>query len=174
MDDECLGLFRERDAWYVPTLGITHLTPGQATTRWEKEWVEQRALSPDLVKRAEDAAEEHRGWFRRALAAGVKMAVGSDVRPVREGALLELGLWVKAGATPWQTLQAATRHAAAVSGVGDELGTIEPGKLADLIVVRENPLDDIDNVRTLEMVFKGGRLVADHRGGDGGAPRRST
>jgi imidazolonepropionase-like amidohydrolase len=172
MDDECLGLFRERDAWYVPTLGITHLTPGQATTRWEKEWVEQRALSPDLVKRAEDAAEEHREWFRRALAAGVKMAVGSDVRPVREGALLELGLWVKAGATPWQTLQGATRHAAAVSGVGDDLGTIEPGKLADLIAVRDNPLDDIDNVRTLEMVFKGGRLVADHRGGDGGGPRR--
>jgi imidazolonepropionase-like amidohydrolase len=172
MDDECLGLFRERDAWYVPTLGITHLTPGQATTRWEKEWVEQRALSPDLVKRAEDAAEEHREWFRRALAAGVKMAVGSDVRPVREGALLELGLWVKAGATPWQTLQGATRHAAAVSGVGDDLGTIEPGKLADLIAVRDNPLDEIDNVRTLEMVFKGGRLVADHRGGDGGGPRR--
>jgi imidazolonepropionase-like amidohydrolase len=173
MDDECLGLFRERDAWYIPTLGITHLTPGQATTRWEKEWVEQRALPPDLVKRAEDAVEEHRGWFRRALAAGVKMALGSDVRPVRDGALLELGLWVKAGATPWQTLQAATRHAAEVSGMGDDVGTIETGKLADLIVVRENPLDDIDNVRTLEMVFKGGRLVADHRG-DGGEPRRPT
>jgi imidazolonepropionase-like amidohydrolase len=171
MDDECLDLFRERDAWYVPTLGITHLTPGQATTRWEKQWVEQRGLAPDLVRRAEDAVEEHRGWFRRALAGGVKMALGSDVRPVRDGALLELGLWVKAGATPWQTLQAATKHAAAVSGVGDDLGTIETSKLADLIVVRDNPLDDIDNVRTLEMVFKGGRLVADHRGDDGG-PRR--
>ena len=95
MDDECLALFREHDAWYVPTLGITHLTPGQATTRWEKQWVEQRGLSPDLVKRAEDAVDEHRAWFRRALAAGLKMAVGSDVRPVRDGALLELGLWVK-------------------------------------------------------------------------------
>ena len=42
---------------------------------------------------------------------------------------------------------------------------IEVGKLADLIVVREKPLDDIDNVRALAMVFKGGRLVADHRGG---------
>jgi imidazolonepropionase-like amidohydrolase len=163
MDDECLALFRERDAWYVPTLGITHLTPGQATTPWEKQWVEQRALPPDLVKRAEDAVDEHRTWFRRALMAGIKMALGSDVRPVREGALLELGLWVKSGATPWQTLQAATRHAAAVSGVGDDLGTIEAGKLADLIVVQDNPLEDIDNVRTLRLVFKGGRLVADHR-----------
>lgn len=163
MDDECLALFRERDAWYVPTLGITHLTPGQATTPWEKQWVEQRALSPDLVARAEDAVDEHRTWFRRALAAGLKMALGSDVRPVRDGALLELGLWVKSGATPWQTLQAATRYAADVSGVGHELGTIETGKLADLIVVRENPLDDIHHVRTLQMVFRGGRLVADHR-----------
>jgi imidazolonepropionase-like amidohydrolase len=168
MDEECLRLFRERDAWYVPTLGITHLTPGQATTPWEKQWVEQRGLTPDLVQRAEDAVEEHRAWFRRALAAGVKMALGSDVRPVREGALLELGLWVKAGATPWQTLQAATRHAAALCGVERDLGTVEAGKLADLIVVRDNPLDDIDHVRTLEMVFKGGRLVADHRAREGG------
>lgn len=163
MDDECLTLFRERDAWYVPTLGITHLTPGQATTRWEKAWVAQRALTPDLVKRAEDAVEEHRAWFRRALTAGIKMAVGSDVRPVREGALLELGLWVKSGATPWQTLQAATKHAAAVSGLGHEVGTVEAGKLADLIVVRDNPLDDIDNVRSLLLVVKNGRVVADHR-----------
>jgi imidazolonepropionase-like amidohydrolase len=159
MDEECVALFRERDAWYVPTLGITHLTPGQATTRWEKEWVARRALTPDLIERAEAAVDEHRAWFRRALAAGVKMALGSDVRPVREGALLELGLWVKAGATPWQTLQAATKHAAEVSGMGADLGTVEPGKWADLIVVRDNPLDDVDGVRTLLMVFRGGRRV---------------
>jgi imidazolonepropionase-like amidohydrolase len=125
--------------------------------------VEQRALTPDLIRRAEDAVDEHRAWFRRALAAGLKMAVGSDVRPVREGALLELGLWVKSGATPWQTLQGATKHAAEVSGLGHELGTVEAGKLADLIVVHDNPLDDIDNVRSLRLVVKGGRLVADHR-----------
>jgi imidazolonepropionase-like amidohydrolase len=170
MDDECLSLLRGREAWYVPTLGITHLTPGQATSPWEKQWVERRGLTPDLIARAEAAAGEHRAWFRRALQEGVKMALGSDVRPVCDGALLELGLWVKAGATPWQTLQAATRHAAELCGVGRDLGTIEAGKLADLIAVRENPLDDIDNVRTLELVFKGGRLVADHRAG--GAPRR--
>jgi imidazolonepropionase-like amidohydrolase len=163
MDDECLALFRERGAWYVPTLGITHLTPSQATSPWEKQWVEQRALTPDLITRAEDAVDEHRGWFRKALAAGLKMAVGSDVRPVREGALLELGLWVKSGATTWQTLQGATKHAAEVSGLGHVLGTVEAGKLADLIVLRDNPLDDIDHVRSLQLVFKDGRLVADHR-----------
>jgi imidazolonepropionase-like amidohydrolase len=85
------------------------------------------------------------------------------VRPVVEGALLELGLWVRDGATPWQTLVAATRHAAEVSGLGAEVGTVEVGKLADLIVVRDNPLDDIDNVRSLLLVVKGGEIVADHR-----------
>jgi imidazolonepropionase-like amidohydrolase len=164
MDEECLALFRERGAWYVPTLGITQLTPSQARTRWEREWVAARGLPPDLAARADAAAEEHRHWFRRALDAGVKMACGSDVRPVRQGALLELGLWVRAGATPWQTLVAATRHAAEVSGAGRDLGTVEVGKLADLIAVGDNPLDDVDAVRSLRLVWRRGRLVADHRG----------
>jgi imidazolonepropionase-like amidohydrolase len=163
MDDECLTLFREREAWYVPTLGITHLTPSQARTPWEKRWVEQRGLTADLIRRAESAVEEHRHWFQRALAAGVKMALGSDVRPVVEGALLELGLWVRDGATPWQALVAATRHAAEVSGLGADLGTVETGKLADLIAVRDNPLEDVGSVRSLLLVIKGGEIVADHR-----------
>jgi imidazolonepropionase-like amidohydrolase len=163
MDEDCIQLFLERDAWYIPTLGITHLTPGQASTPWEKRWVEERGLTPDLIQRAEDAVEEHRTWFRRALQAGVKMALGSDLRPLRQAALLEMGLWVKDGATPWQTLLAGTRDAAEVCGVGQEVGTVEVGKWADLIVVRQNPLDDINNLRTLELVFKAGRLVADHR-----------
>ncbi|HZX84423.1 MAG TPA: amidohydrolase family protein, partial [Reyranella sp.] len=72
---------------------------------------------------------------------------GSDIRPLKDAALLELGLWVRDGATPWQALVAATRNGAAVCGVGDELGTIEVGKLADLIVVGGNPLEDIQNVK---------------------------
>jgi imidazolonepropionase-like amidohydrolase len=163
MDEECLQLFLERGAWYIPTLGITHLTPNQTTTPWEKHWLEERNLTPDLVKRAEDAVEEHRTWFRRALQAGVKMALGSDLRPLRDAVWLEMGLWVKDGATPWQTLLAATRYAAEVCGVGHDLGTVEVGKLADLIVVRQSPLDDINHLRMLELVFKAGRLVADHR-----------
>ena len=163
MDEECIQLFLEHNAWYIPTLGISHLTTSQATTPWEERWIAERNLPPDLTQRAEDALEEHRHWFQRALQAGVKMALGSDLRPLRESALLEMGLWVKDGATTWQTLVAATRDAAEVCGVGEELGTVEVGKLADLIVVRQNPLEDIDNLRSLELVFKEGRLVADHR-----------
>ncbi|MES2562404.1 MAG: amidohydrolase family protein, partial [Pseudomonadota bacterium] len=67
------------------------------------------------------------------------------------------------GATPWQTLLAATKHAAEVCGAGDDLGTIEVGKLADLIVVGADPLANIANVRQLKLVMKEGRIVSDKR-----------
>jgi imidazolonepropionase-like amidohydrolase len=164
MDEACIQLLLEHDVWYVPTLAISHLTPGQASNLWEQRWVEQRHLASDLCHRADTAADEHRAWFQRALAAGVKMALGSDIRPLKEAALLEMGLWIKDGATPWQTLLAATKHAAALCGVGADLGTIEVGKLADLIVVEDNPLDDIHNLRRLLLVLKEGRIVSDKRG----------
>ena len=91
----------------------------------------------------------------------VMVREGDGVR--EDAALLELGLWVRDGATPWQALVAATRNGAAVCGVGNELGTIEVGKLADLIVVGGNPLEDIQNVRQLKLVLKEGVVVSDKR-----------
>jgi imidazolonepropionase-like amidohydrolase len=163
MDAACIESLRASPTWYVPTLAISHLTPDQARDPWEKRWVEERNLAPDLCRRADAAADQHRRCFQQALAAGVKMALGSDIRPLKEAALLELGLWVRDGATPWQALLAATRHAAELCGAGHELGTVEPGKLADLIVVAANPLENIANLRELLLVFKEGRIVSDKR-----------
>jgi imidazolonepropionase-like amidohydrolase len=164
MDAESVESLRANGTWYVPTLAISHLTPEQASDPWEKRWVAERNIASDLCHRADLAAGTHRACFQQALAAGVKMALGSDIRPLKDAALLELGLWVKAGATPWQALQAATRHAAELCGVGEDLGTIEPGKLADLIVVAADPLDDITNLRRLLLVLKAGSIVSDKRG----------
>ena len=163
-DEDCITDFVSSGTWYVPTLSISQLSPNLATTEHEKAWAAQKQLAPDLVIRADAAAAEHRASFQKALSAGVKMALGSDISPMRDSALLELGLWVKCGATPWQALTAATKNAAEMCGVGPELGTVEPGKLADLIVVNGNPLDNIENIRNLELVMKEGRVVADHRG----------
>jgi imidazolonepropionase-like amidohydrolase len=170
MDDECIDLLLEHDTWYVPTLAISHLTASQATNSFEADWVAQRNLSHALCCRAEAASDVHAMWFRKALDAGVKMALGSDIRPLKDAALLEMGLWVRDGATPWQTLLAATRHGAEICGVGAELGTVEVGKLADLIVVMANPLDDIANVRSLQLVLKEGRVVSDKRHLRGAVP----
>ena len=125
--------------------------------------ITQRNIAQELQCRADAAADEHAYWFRRALDSGAKMALGSDIRPLREAALLEMGLWVRDGATTWQTLVAATRNAADLCRVGDDLGTVEAGKLADLIAVAANPLDDINNLRQLRLVIKGGRVVSDKR-----------
>jgi imidazolonepropionase-like amidohydrolase len=163
LDDECIELFLEHDTWYVPTLAISHLTPDQANNDWEQRWVRQRNMAHALCCRADAASDVHRAGFAKALKAGVKMALGSDIRPLKDAALLELGLWVRDGATPWQALLAATRNGAAVCGVGNELGTIEVGKLADLIVVGGNPLEDIQNVRKLKLVLKEGVVVSDKR-----------
>ena len=163
MDEECIDLLAKNRVWYVPTLAITHLTADQAANDWERRWVEQRNMPHEHCCRAEAASEVHRRWFRRALEAGVRMALGSDIRPLKESALLEMGLWVKNGASPWQALVAATRNAAELCGVGAELGTIEVGKRADLIVVEADPLQDIHNLRRLLLVLKDGRVVSDRR-----------
>ncbi len=163
MDEECIGTLSESPTWYVPTLAISHLTEGQVQNDYERQWLAQRNIAADLQCRADAAADEHAHWFKRALDSGAKMALGSDIRPLKDAALLEMGLWVRDGATNWQTLQAATRNAAELCGVGDQLGTVEVGKLADLIVVSENPLDDINNLRHLQLVIKNGRIISDKR-----------
>lgn len=163
LDEECIQLFLEHGTWYVPTLSISHLTPNQASNDWEKRWVKNRNLAQALCCRADAAQDVHQHGFQMALKAGVKMALGSDIRPLKDAALLELGLWVRDGATPWQALVAATKSGAEICGVGADLGTVEVGKIADLIVVGGNPLEDINNVRRLQMVFKDGVLVSDKR-----------
>ena len=164
MDEQCIGTLAESPTWYVPTLAISHLTEGQAQNEYERRWLAERNIAMELQCRADAAADEHAHWFKRALDSGAKMALGSDIRPLKDAALLEMGLWVRDGATTWQTLQAATRHAAELCGVGGQLGTVEAGKIADLIVVGANPLEDINNLRQLRLVIKDGRVVSDKRG----------
>ena len=164
MDEQCIGTLAESPTWYVPTLAISHLTQGQAQNEYERRWLAERNIAMELQCRADAAADEHAHWFKRALDSGAKMALGSDIRPLKDAALLEMGLWVRDGATTWQTLLAATRNAAELCGVGSQLGTVEAGKIADLVVVGANPLDDINNVRQLQLVVKGGRVVSDKRG----------
>ncbi len=162
-DNECIEGLVSSGIWYVPTLSISQLSPNLASTKYEKAYAAKKQLAHELITRADDAAEEHRNSFQKALSAGVKMALGSDISPMRESALLELGLWVKCGASNWQALQAATKNSAELCGVGEKLGTVEVGKIADLIVLSENPIADIENIRTLELVLKEGKVVADHR-----------
>ena len=98
-----------------------------------------------------------------AREAGVKIASGSDQGPPREAALLEIEFLARVGLGAHGAIVAATRTAAEVCRAADRLGTIEPGKLADLIAVTANPLEDIAHLRRLAVVVKDGRVVVDRR-----------
>ena len=98
--------------------------------------------------------------LRGAVAAGVKVITGSDSNPIDEIGLLEIEQFVFSGLSEMDALIAATRNSAEMGGLLDSLGTVEPGKIADLIVLAADPLEHISNIRRLEMVFKGGVPVA--------------
>jgi imidazolonepropionase-like amidohydrolase len=139
------------------------LTRDQAGTPFQRSYCCEHVL-PDVFRdRANEFAPGHEASFRLALEAGVKIASGSDQGPPREAALLEIELLSSCGLGPYGAIVAATRTAAEVCEAQDRLGTIEVGKLADLIVVDDNPLDDIHHLRQLKLVLKGGQVVADHR-----------
>jgi imidazolonepropionase-like amidohydrolase len=165
LDDRAIELMKQHGTIYVPTLSLSHLVPGNAQDEYEERFLGSRApLPPDLTARAYAAMTAHEAGFRKALAAGVPIACGSDVHPPREAPLLEIAQLVRHGMSEWQAIVAATRTSAEACCAEDRLGTVEPGKLADLIVVRDNPLDRIHNLRSLQLVLVNGAVVVDRRG----------
>jgi Tol biopolymer transport system component len=99
------------------------------------------------------------GDVRKARAHGVKVLLGTDRTDYPGYAMhIELESFVRAGFTPLEVLELSTRRAAAALGVANDLGTIEPGKLADIVLLAANPLDDIRNTQAIWRVIKGGWL----------------
>ena len=99
-----------------------------------------------------------------ALRAGVKIASGADMNPMWATSVKEIYWMGHCGMSNLQALQAATVMSAELCGVADELGTVEAGKIADLIVVDGNPLDDLANLQNVQLVIKEGQIVVDKRG----------
>jgi imidazolonepropionase-like amidohydrolase len=122
--------------------------------------VRKRRLAKDVMAASRRHLEIARANLRRAVAAGVKIAMGTGAgNPgVMHGwsAPRELELMTTAGMTPMQAIVAATRNAAEIIGQGAKLGTIEPGKFADMIVVAGDPSTSISAIRKVELVVRGG------------------
>src|SRR5439155_13310640 len=107
--------------------------------------------------KAREVVEIHRESFRKAVAAGVKIAMGTDsgVTPHGEN-LRELVLMEEGGQTPPQVLQSSTISAAELMGLQDELGSLEPGKRADVVVVEGDPFEFKTLAERIEAVYKDG------------------
>jgi len=154
---EAIQLMVERGVFLVPTL---------ATSVMKMHGAEIPSFMVEKEHRLGDAPQRS---VRAALAAGVPIAMGTDagVPFVRHGDnAIELVLMVEAGLSPMQSIVASTNNAAHALGLQDEIGTIEVGKCADLLVVDGDPLVDIGVLTRKErirMVMQSGRVVVDKR-----------
>jgi imidazolonepropionase-like amidohydrolase len=154
LDDEAIALMLERGAYLVPTLvapvGVIRAAEAGVP------------IPDNVLAKASEVVEAHRDSFRRAAAAGVKIAMGTDAGVLPHGEnLLELDLMATGGMSPADVLVATTRTAAELMGLESELGTIEPGKRADLVVVAGDPLDFVGYAGRIERVYQDGRLVVE-------------
>jgi imidazolonepropionase-like amidohydrolase len=137
---------KQKGTWYVPTLYVgEYVAEGRAAagaTVWK-----------DMVK-------VHQDTFRRALKSGVKIAFGTDAggfswdidMAVQFPRMVELGM------TPMQAIRTATVEAAQLMGWQDRIGTLEAGKLADIVAVPADPTKDIGALQKVNFVMKGGTV----------------
>jgi imidazolonepropionase-like amidohydrolase len=144
--DEDLALIREKGAWVVLTQGI--LLHPTGIEQGERE-------RPAIMARLHEARSRAAERFRTIVGSGVRYAVGTDSM---HGLLwFECAKLVEWGASPAAALRAATVRAAECCRVEDRVGTLEAGKLADVVTVRGNPLKRIDSLAAVGLVVKGGR-----------------
>lgn len=150
MNDEDMKLMKQRDTWYVPTIIAGQFVMQKAKEGW---------YPPQVARKAMEVGPKIMATAGKAYKAGVRIAFGTDagVYPHGENAQ-EFVYMVQAGMPPMFTIQAATMHAAQLLKRDKDLGSVTPGKYADLVAVRGNPLDDIALMKKMDFVMKAGTV----------------
>ena len=144
LSDETMKVMREKQIPAVPTFTIS-------------EYFADHAATPEQSQREHQMQDFHAQEFRKQLAAGVPMAVGSDVGPFPHGTQArEFQLMVKYGMSPLATLQADLINGAKLLGWGGQIGALRPGYFADVIAVPGDPLQDIGVLSKVSFVMKNG------------------
>ncbi len=152
LDRESIRLFRQTGAYLVPTLSPSYKIPAQ---------MEGNPFFTDVIKaKALAASAASKANFGSAYEAGVKIAFGTDSAVTKHGENAdEFGMMVDSGMTEMDAIRSATVVAAALIEMSETLGTIEPGKIADIIAVDASPLDDITVLEDVAVVIKEGVQV---------------
>jgi imidazolonepropionase-like amidohydrolase len=155
LDNEALDLMAEHDVIFVPTLSINHVL---AHSGLDGEMAHTVRGATAMV---EDALRQ----VERARQRGVRIAAGTDfggIPVVRHGPnALEAELLTQAGLAPAEAIVSITRRGAEAMDRLDEIGTVEPGKYADLVATETNPLDDIRALQAVRFVMQGGSVIRD-------------
>ena len=156
-DDETLRLFRQSGAYYVPTLSTVN---GYI----ERLAADPNAYPPEVLPKIRWRISITGQSLARAVPAGVRIAFGTDAGVSKHGRNAdEFALMVQHGMTPMQALEAATVNAADLLGLADEIGSLEPGKRADIIAVDGDPLEDVTVLTDMDFVMRDGRVYRDDR-----------
>lgn len=152
LNEESIKLFLQNGAWLVPTMSVLNELDKQLAKG-----------NPGTAGRNAQFVAEMPGNIAAAYRAGVKIAAGSDAGVVPHGEnARELERYVSIGMTPAEALAAATVHASELLAISDKVGTLEPGKWADLIAVERDPLQDISALQRIRFVMKGGKVFKDN------------
>jgi imidazolonepropionase-like amidohydrolase len=164
---EVFAAMREAGTWYVPTILVSQ--PGTLP------FFERIGSPPWYLDRVKAVGPRHWAALETAIRSGVHIVLGTDQLPhePNDGTIAtvrEAEYYVQAGMTHLQALRAATIEPATMLGVADELGSLEIGKLADVIAVPSDPTTDISALRDIRLVVKGGDVVRNDIDQAGGRP----
>jgi len=144
LSDETMRIMRDKHIFAVPTFTIS-------------EYFADHAATPEQSARQHQMLELHAKEYRKQIAAGVPMAVGSDVGPFQHGTQArEFVLMVKYGLSPLAAIQAGTLNGAKLLGWEGQIGALKTGYFADVIAVPGNPLEDITALQKVSYVMKSG------------------
>ena len=179
VDDELISKMKKNNVTYAATLSREQSTFVYADSpAWLDDPFFQKGTTPEIIQavkttlKANQAKDPEREINQKGLEiamrnlkklsdAGVRIGMGSDTGPPGRFSGYfehwEMELMVEAGLTPMQVIQAATKNSAEALGISKDFGTLEKGKAADLIVLNENPLDDIRNTKTIHAVYLAGK-----------------
>ena len=149
MDDEAMDLMIENGTYYVPTI---------SAGVWVAEKSKIDNFFPEIVRpKAASVGPQISGTFKKAHKRGVKIAFGTDAGVQKHGTnWKEFVYMVENGMSEMKAIQSATMETAKLLRIEDKLGSIEEGKLADMIAVKGNPLDDISILENIEVIIKDG------------------
>jgi imidazolonepropionase-like amidohydrolase len=151
-DAESFKLYKERGTYLVPTIIAGKTVAEMATIPGH--------FHPTVQAKAARIGPLIQDMFKQAYAAGVKIAFGTDSGVSNHGEnAREFGYMVEAGMPAAEAILAATRNAADLLGAADRVGSLQPGRFADVIAVAGNPLTDISELRKITFVMKGGKVV---------------